>query len=177
MSENFEAKITPMINSSKILLKTSDSALNSFNLFIRQGWGDETRKSFASINNKFKSAATASGKGNQAVQRFQETVTSLDSATAHPESHNRSMNKSLADADKQTRDASRNSFGKNITELKNSIGKFASSVERIKRNKMISDTTSYLSAARSVDSLNQSVQNYMKDPPPLIKIGGGGKKK
>ncbi|HRO42463.1 MAG TPA: MlaD family protein [Flavipsychrobacter sp.] len=176
MAENFDSKITPIIHSSKVLLHSSDSALNSFNQFIKRGWGDETRKSFATVNVKLGKAAVTIGKANQKIQQSENLVNSLDSITANPARKNASLNKKISDAEKSSGNAARKNIGQELKDLNTSIIKLSSSLTKARQNKLLSDTQMYHNASKSLDTLHRSTKDYMENPPPFINIGFGGKK-
>lgn len=176
MSENFHAKITPMLHNGKVLLKSADSGLNDFNALVLGGWGHRTQSELARFNKVLGNFARTSGKANQRVQNLQGTITNLDSATAHPTSKINDMNKTLVNAEKKTAEASKKSLFADVEDLERSINKFSASVSKLRRNKLVSDTLPYQNASRSLDTLNRSVKDYMKDPPSPVRILSGKKK-
>jgi len=176
MAENFDAHITPVIHTGKVLLHSTDSALNSFNQLIRQGWGTQTRKAFIGIENKLGNAARASATANQKLAGFGDMVESLDSSTRKPAERNNAFNKSLADAEKSTKNATRNNLKNDLRDLNTSVSKLSANLRNARQNALLTDTQMHQSLTRSLDTLNRSAKDYMKDPPTLINIGFGGKK-
>jgi phospholipid/cholesterol/gamma-HCH transport system substrate-binding protein len=177
MAESFNARISPMIETGKVLLHSTDSALYSFNRLIKQGWGEETRRSFVSIDGKMQSAATASGRANQSVQNMQGLVNSLDSMTRNPQEKIASLSKNLANAAQSSGEAVRSDFSQNLKELNESVSRISANITKAKNHKMLTDTSAYQGLSRSLDTFSRSTKSYMDDPPPLINIGFGGKKK
>ena len=176
MAESFHAKITPILHNGKVLLRSADTALNNFNLFVRQGWGNETRKSFASINKVLGKFSKASGKANQGIQHFQITLDNLDSQATEVAQNKNDINQSLAGAEKKTRQLTKDFTTADITELNDALNHFSSSIAKFNKNKWVSDTQTYQSFTKSIDSFNRSTKDYMKNPPVLINIGGKKKK-
>lgn len=177
VSENFHAKISPMIHTGKYMLHSADTALLSFNNLLRSGWGNETRKGFASANKDLENLAGNSAKARKAVNDFGGTLNRLDSATGRPEEKNKNINKSLNNAEENTAKARQQDAGKSIRELQASIASLSRKIEAASHNKILTDKQAYESANRKLDSLNRSMKEYAQDPPPLINIGFGGGKK
>jgi len=176
MAESFNARITPTIRTGKVLLHTADSALDQFNHLIRQSWGEETRQIFSGLHHALNKASSVSGTANQKVQQSQQIVNNLDNLTANPGEKISSVNRSLANAEGNTADAAKNNFKEDVRALGKSINELSSSFARAKQNKMLSDTQTYHSLSRALDTFNRDTRNYMQHPPPFINLGFGGKK-
>lgn len=177
VSENFHAKISPMIQTGKYMLHSADSALLSFNNLLRSGWGNETRKGFASANKDLEQLAVSSADARRGVTSFGNTLNKLDSSTRRPEERNKNTNKSLNNAEENTAKARQQDAGKSLRELQASIASLSRKIEAASHNKILTDKEAYERANRQLDSLNRSMEQYAKDPPPLINIGFGGGKK
>lgn len=176
MAESFNARITPAIHSGKVLLHSADSALDNFNHLMRQSWGNETRQIFSSLQRVLNTATSVSGTANQKVQQSQEMVNSLDSFTANPGEKIASVNRSLANAERNTANAAQTKFKDNVRELGKSINNLSTTLSKVGKNKILTDTQAYQSLSRSLDTFNRETRNYMQNPPPFINIGFGGKK-
>jgi phospholipid/cholesterol/gamma-HCH transport system substrate-binding protein len=177
MIENFNAKITPIIHNGKTLLKTTDEGLAAFNKILIRGWGIKTQEDIRHIADRSANFARASGNANQGVQRLQDMINRLDSATSDPDKTIANTNESLNSSEKKTAEMAKRPTKQQVEDLNASIKKISDNLAKLSQNKMLSDRQGYVDAANSLDTLNRSMIEYKNDPPSPIKIFSSKKKK
>ncbi len=175
--ESFHAYISPTIKTGKILLHTADSALYSFNQLLKSGWSSETRQTFSGIAGGLNTAVKSSGNANQLVQRNSTVIDKLDSLTHNPAEKNMNTSKAVQDMVRSTGDARKKDIQGQFQEIGSSVRKISSAIRNARNTRLLSDTIIYQSLSGSLDTLQESAADYMKDPPPLINIGFGKKDK
>jgi phospholipid/cholesterol/gamma-HCH transport system substrate-binding protein len=176
MIENFDAKISPVLHHGKVLLKNADSALKSFDMIINKGLGFRAQEDIEKFHRVTGNFSEATGKVNMTIHRYQPTITSLNNSLSDPEETNRGLNKTLAENEKKTQQMSKTQVRQDLEETRVSVNKLMNAMSSLGRNKLLTDTTSYLSTTRGLDTLNQSMKAFQKDPPSPIKIFSGKKK-
>ena len=176
MIENFDAKITPLLHNGKTLLRNTDSALNSFNQIITRGLGFRAREDIAKFQKVTNGLVRTTGSANMRLQHLHPTITKLDSATKNPDKVNADLNKSLAANESKTREIANKQMHKDLEETRASVNKLMSSISSLRENKLLTDKTPYVETVHSIDTFNQSMENYQKAPPSPIKIFSGKSK-
>ena len=175
--ESFNAKVTPLLRTGKLLLHTTDSTLQWVNSVFAAGLGDRAQREIRSIKSNGENLVRTSSNLNRDMQTVDATIARLNNSLANPAAKNADINKSITSADKSMQDANDKDLGQNMRELRNNINSLSGTFRKAGDNKMVKDKATYESARQQVASLDTSLKEYYKDPPPIQLIGGGSSKK
>ena len=177
ITESFNARISPIIETGKVLLHSADSALFSFNKFVRQGWGSETRQTLATTNEELERAAKASADAQNSILKATQQIHQLGNLTQNTGAKNRYINQSLTQVEKSaSMVAGKNIFGE-FKDRRTSISELSANLGKVRRSKALTDSAAYRNASQQLNSFTQATRKYMDAPPTLIDLGPGGTKK
>jgi len=164
MADRFHAKISPMINTGMSLLRSTDSALSNFNYIIESGWGTRTQQEIARFSVVFGNFARGSGSARQSVEGLTNGMQHAAEASADFAAKNGQISRSLADYGQKTASLSKMDVSTPLQKAGAGLSKLKAGLERLSRNKMLSDTATYHSTVRSLDTLNRSLKETREDP-------------
>jgi len=173
MIENFNAKITPYIHNGKVLLRTSDSALRSMNRIIRSGFGTKAQRDLEGLKRVLGNFARVTGSANMELQRFQPTITNIDSSLKNPAERNRSIDQSLLSTEKKWKEYAQKQMDKDLEETRQSINEVNSSFRKLGNHKLLTDKKDYQNAVLETDTFRRDVQEYYNNPPSPVRIFSG----
>lgn len=169
-------QITPMLETAKMLMKSSDSTLREFSTLM--GSGNITTATYKLITVEEKSrgfARFSTGLNNQ-TDHLCRTVRELDQKVKNVEAGNGERSKSIADINNKTGKLASASVAEDMQSIRKSINTLSATFGKLKENKAIADKQAYQSTTQQLDTLNRSLQG-LHDDPPGMSIFGGKKKK
>ncbi len=172
--ESFNGKVSPFLHTGKVLLNVLDSTMKSFNYFISAGFGRRTHKDIEEALRNSATLARTAGKYSDEVAEAQPKVDRFEKLFVNPEVSSKKLNQTLAGAEKKTKEFTQKDLVKSLSEINQNIASISKTIRDAGNHKMISEKSTYREVANNLDTLNQSLKAYKKDPPPIQLIGGGG---
>lgn len=178
MIEMFNSKITPILSSSKFLLKSADTALVDFNyLLLYGGLGKKAQNEIRFFDKDLQGFANTGNELKKQADEFGRIVDQADKIFANPAQKNTDINNKINSGLKTTERLSKTPFSSNMQELIIAANKLGKTINKIgKENKILNDKSSYINTTNSIDTLNKSLKETMENPSGIQLIGGGKKK-
>lgn len=164
LADKFHSKISPMIRTGKVIIRTTDSALNAFNQIVIGGWGTRTQQEVARFSTVLDNIAHGTTKANQATQNLPSMMQNAAEATGNPGDKNREINNMIVKGEQKTSDIRKKDIGQSLNKLATSLNKFSATISKTGNNKMFTDKAAYENASKSLDTLNRSLKSTLEHP-------------
>jgi phospholipid/cholesterol/gamma-HCH transport system substrate-binding protein len=176
LMELFHANVEPIIYHGLYVLRSTDSALQSFNYIIVSGWGTRTQNEIEKFTKVTGNFATASAGANRRMNSLSATFAGVADKTADPASKNADINSKLSKAEGQAAKLAGSNLHESLQGVNNTLGRLSGSIKTISKNPLLNDKKPYNDFSQSLDTLNTSLKQLQKDPPG-IRLFGGKKKR
>jgi phospholipid/cholesterol/gamma-HCH transport system substrate-binding protein len=158
-------RITPVVELSKRILKTTDSTLQTFTDLFRSGILTSTTRRIISVDRNSRGFAQMSVSLNNATTGLCRSLRGADSTSKNIAAGNADRTKSIADAQKQSTELAKTSIPDNFKKLQSSFASLKTSISKAGENNLINDPSSYQSMSLSADTFHRDMQELHKNPP------------
>jgi phospholipid/cholesterol/gamma-HCH transport system substrate-binding protein len=157
-------RVTPIVELSKRILRTTDSTLQSFTDLFRSGILTSTTHRIISVDKDSRGFAAAAVSLNQSTTGLCRSMKSTDSSVKNIAAGNADRTRSIANAQKQSAELAKTSIPDNFKKLQQSFSSLKTTLTKAGENSLINDPSAYQGLALSADTFHQDMSQMYKDP-------------
>ncbi len=175
-------RITPMIEATKFMLRSSDSALTNFNLFMRSGLISSTAAYLIHIEKETRSYAVLSEKVNANSSEIARQIRDAGESSSKMANNFKDVGTKIKQAEQSTQSLANKNLVANVKQLQSTFAALGNSFGKMNKSegslgKLVNDKKGYNSTSSSLDTLNSNMKATYDDPPGFTIFGSSKKKK
>lgn len=170
-------RITPILNTAKFMLRSTDSSLTAFNHFLNARLIGSTASTLIYLDEETKSYAALSASVNNNIDGIVNSIHSAAQSARELQAKNGEIDATIQNADSSTRKLANRQLGEDVKKLQASIKGLGDSWSGINKGKGLTDKASYNNTSAGLANLDTSIKETMKDPPGFVIFGSNKKKK
>lgn len=174
-------RITPMLEATKFMLRSSDSALTNLNLFVRSGLISSTAAYLIHIEKETRGYALLSEKANASSGKIAAQISEAGESSRKMADDFKGIGNKLKNAEQSTQNIANKNLVANVKQLQNTFVTLGNSLSKLNKSegtlgKLVNDKNSYNSTNSSLDTLNSNMKATYDDPPGFTIFGSSKKK-
>lgn len=174
-------RITPMLEATKFMLRSSDSALTNFNLFVSSGLISSTAAYLIHIEKETRGYALLSEKANANSGKIAAQIREAGESSRKMADDFKGIGTKLKNAEQSTQNIANKNLVANVKQLQNTFVTLGNSLSKLNKSegtlgKLVNDKNSYNSTSSSLDTLNSNMKATYDDPPGFTIFGSSKKK-
>lgn len=155
-------RITPMIESAKMILNSADVGLTGVTYLIKGGLSTQSLEMLIAVDKKAAALESLAEGLNKKTAVLVKPLVNAKDATADMAAHTAQTTQSIQEIETGTSKALRTDFSKNLDTLRNNMAVLGKSFKKLKEIQPLNEKKSYDNAAQSSKKINTSVKDLMK---------------
>lgn len=172
-----EVRITPMLKTAKLMLRGTDSALHTFDVFLRAGLISSTVADLIYLEKETQGYAKLSEQYNRKSDEIVASINDADRSVSDAANNFKDVGAKISNAEQSTANIARRDLAGNVKSLQRSFASLGKTFSRMNASDAVNDKKAYNSTSGSLDTLNRNMQATYNDPPGFTIFGSSKKKK
>ena len=163
------ARVTPVLETTKILLRTTDSTLHSISIMLSIPLVRKMTYGIVNLEQRTQGLARASASLAKRTNSIGESITSLNKKSADLAANDRELDEKLGKMQQQTSAYAKKDMSSGLIKLQGSISKIRASVHKIDTSmsglgKWVNDKGNVDRLTKALDTMNRGYRETYKNP-------------
>ncbi len=171
-----EVRITPMLKTAKFMLRGTDSALRTFNVFLRSGLISSTVADLIYLEKETRSYAKLSDRYNTKSDEIVADINAANKSVTEVANDFNNVGAKLKNAEQSLSNTANKDLVGNVKSLQSSFASLGKTFSKLNSSSAANDRKTYTNTSSSLDTLNSNMQETYKDPPGFTIFGSSKKK-
>jgi phospholipid/cholesterol/gamma-HCH transport system substrate-binding protein len=174
------ARVTPILEATKILLRTTDSTLQSISVMVGTPLVRKITYGIVNLEQKTQGLARASASLAKRTDGIGESINSFNRKSTDLAASGKEFKRDLSEVEQKTAGYVKKDISSSLVKLRGSIDRIRASAQKIDTSmsgigKWVNDKSSVDAMTKSLDTMNRGYQNAYKNPSGFSIFSSGKK--